>query len=108
MAKNKKQDKKDMKQVKGKKFSQRKETLMRVVVGIVTGIILVLWRYFIAALVIVNFVYSLFTAKRLKELAELSEIWNTQWYQFQKYMTFVTNARPFPFTPLAENISKYE
>ena len=91
-----------------RKFSQRKETLMRIIVLIVTGIILVLWRYFIVALFIVNFVYSLFTSKRLKELADLSEVWNTQFYQFQKYMTFVTNARPFPFTPLAKSISKYE
>ena len=91
-----------------RKFSQRKETLMRIIVLIVTGIILVLWRYFIVALFIVNFVYSLFTSKRLKELADLSEVWYTQFYQFQKYMTFVTNARPFPFTPLAKSISKYE
>lgn len=105
MAKMKKN--KEMKE-KPKKFSQRKETLMRIIVGIVTGVILVLWRYFIGALVIVNFVYSLFTAKRLKELATLSEIWNTQWYQFQRYMTFMTNTRPFPFTPLSKDISKYE
>lgn len=93
---------------KPRKFSQRKETLMRIIVGIVTGIILVIWRYLIGVFTIINFVYSLFTAKRLRELAELSEIWNTQWYLFQKYMTFVTNVRPFPFTPLAKSISKYE
>ena len=81
---------------------------MRIVVGIVSGIILVLWRYLIGAFAIINFVYSLFTAKRLKELAELSEIWNTQGYIFQKYMTFVTNARPFPFTKMAKNMSKFE
>ncbi|MBS3084210.1 DUF4389 domain-containing protein [Candidatus Pacearchaeota archaeon] len=91
-----------------KNFSQRKETLMRIVVCIVTGIILALWRYLIGVFIVINFVYSLFTAKRLKELAELSEIWNTQWYLFQKYMTFVTNVRPFPFTKLAKNMSKFE
>lgn len=105
MAKNKKQNNKE---IKPAKFSQRKETLMRIIVCVVTGIILVLWRYFVGALVIVNFVYSLFTAKRLKELATLSEIWNTQWYHFQRYMTFMTNVRPFPFTSLAKDISKYE
>lgn len=89
-------------------FSQRKETLMRIIVAIVSGIILGLWRYLICAFIIINFVYSIFTAKRLKEIAELSEIWNTQWYQFQRYMTFVNNKRPFPFTSLAKNISKYK
>ncbi|MEK6908447.1 MAG: DUF4389 domain-containing protein [Nanoarchaeota archaeon] len=99
----KKQNKKDL-----NKFSQRRETLMRIVVLIVSGIILVIWRYLIGVFIIINFVYSLFTGKRLKELAELSEIWNTQWYLFQRYMTFVANMRPFPFTKLAENISEYE
>ena len=90
------------------KISQRKETLMRIVVLIVSGIVLGVWRYLIFVFAIINFVYSLFTAKRLKELAELSEIWNTQWYIFQKYMIFVTNVRPFPFTKLAKNMSKFE
>src|SRR5688572_26655025 len=99
----KKQNNKDI-----KKFSQRKETLMRIIVCLVSGIILVVWRYLIALFIIINFVYSLFTAKRLKELANLSEIWNTQWYTFQKYMTFVTNVRPFPFTKLRKNMSKFE
>ena len=71
-------------------------------------IILVLWRYLIGAFIIINFFYSIFSGKRLRELAELSEIWNTQWYQFQRYMTFMTNLRPFPFTPLAKSMSKYE
>lgn len=105
MAKIKKQSKNEM---KPKKFSQRKESWMRIIVLIVTGIILVLWRYLIGAFVIINFVYSIFSGKRLRELAELSEIWNTQFYQFQRYMTFATNARPFPFTNIAKSISKYE
>ena len=91
-----------------KKFSQRAESWMRIIVLIVTGIILVLWRYLIGAFIIINFFYSIFSGKRLRELAELSEIWNTQWYQFQRYMTFMTNIRPFPFTPLAKSMSKYE
>ncbi|MBM3231803.1 DUF4389 domain-containing protein [Candidatus Pacearchaeota archaeon] len=103
----KKQKNKEMK-AKSVRFSQRKESWMRIIVLIVTGIILVLWRYLIGAFIIINFVYSIFSGKRLRELAELSEIWNTQWYLFQKYMTFVTNTRPFPFTSLAKNISKYE
>ncbi|MEK6894810.1 MAG: DUF4389 domain-containing protein [Nanoarchaeota archaeon] len=106
MAKMKKS--KDVKEMKTKKFSQRTESWMRIIVLIVTGIILVLWRYLIGVFIIINFVYSIFSGKRLRELAELSEIWNTQWYLFQKYMTFVTNVRPFPFTPLAKSMSKYE
>jgi hypothetical protein len=93
---------------KPKKFSQRKESWMRIIVLIVTGIILVAWRYLIVVFTLINFFYSIFSGKRLKELATLSEIWNTQWYHFNRYMIFMTNVRPFPFTPLAKDITKYE
>ena len=81
---------------------------MRIVVGIVSGIILAAWRYFVAAITVVNFFYALFTAKRMKQLAELSEVWNTQHYIFQRYMIFESNFRPFPFTKLQKSISKFE
>lgn len=93
---------------KNKKFSQKKETLMRIPVLIVSGIILGIWRWLIVAFGIVNFFYSLVQNKRHKEIAELSEIWNTQWYKFQKYMIFMSNTRPFPFTSLAKEMSKFE
>jgi len=91
-----------------KNFSQRKETLMRIIVLIVSGIILGVWRYLIFVFVLINFFYSLFTAKRLKELAVMSETWNTQWYLFQKYIIFLSNTRPFPFTSLAKEMSRFD
>lgn len=86
---------------------ERKETLMRIFVGIVTGIILGVWRYLIIAFFAVNFVYTLFAGKRLKELADLSEIWNTQFYIFQRYLIFESNKRPFPFSKLEKSMSKF-
>ena len=89
-------------------MSERTEAWMRIVVGIVSGIILAVWRWFIVVLAIVNWFYTIFAGKRLKELADLSEVWNTQWYIFQRYMIFVTNRRPFPFTSLEKSMSKFE
>ncbi len=89
-------------------MEERLETLMRIVVLIISGIVLAVWRYFIFVLVFVNFFYTLFAGKRLKQLAELSEIWNTQFYTFQRYMVFLTNKRPFPFKSLERSISKFE
>ncbi len=66
------------------------------------------WRYFIYVLVLVNLIYTLFAGKRLKDLAELGEIWNTQWYIFQRYIIFISNRRPFPFGKLEKTMSKYE
>ena len=86
---------------------ERKEALMRIFVGIVTGIILGVWRALIFVFVIMNWIYVLFADKRLKEFAVLSEIWNTQMYTYIRYMVFLTNQRPFPFNKLERSISKY-
>jgi len=90
-----------------KKVSERKELLWRILVAIVTGIILGVWKAFIQILFIVNFVIVLFTGKRNKEIADLCEIWNSETYRFIRYLTFVTNERPFPFTSL-KTLGKFE
>ena len=87
---------------------ERKEAWMRILVLIVSGIVLGVWRYFIVVLGIINFFYTLFQAKRMKNLAEMSEIWNTQWYVFQRYMIFQSNKRPFPFKNIEKSMSKFE
>ena len=89
-------------------MNNREEILMRVVVAIVSGIILGVWRYFVFVICVVNWIYTLFTNRKIKEIAELSEIWNTQVYTFLRYMTLVSNKRPFPFNRLTKNLSKFE
>jgi len=89
-------------------MGERLEVLMRIVVMIVTGIILAVWGFLIRLFILINFIWTLIVGERIKELATLSEIWNTQVYMFIRYMIFVTNKRPFPFTPLAKNISKFK
>lgn len=87
---------------------ERSEAFMRIFVAFVTGIILGVWKALIVVFFVVNWVYILFAGKRLKELAMLSEMWNTQMYIFIRYLIFVTNKRPFPFNKLEKNISKFE
>ncbi|MBU2576617.1 MAG: DUF4389 domain-containing protein [Nanoarchaeota archaeon] len=89
------------------KVSERKELLWRILVFIVSGIILGVWRAFIQILFVVNFVIVLFTGKRNKEIANLCEIWNSEAYRFMRYLTFETNERPFPFTNL-KTLGKFE
>ena len=91
-----------------KKTNERKEAWMRIIVLIVSGIVLGAWQYLIMVFAIINFVYAIFAKKRIKELAEMSETWNTQHYTFQRYMIFESNFRPFPFTKLQKSISKFE
>ena len=88
-------------------MSERKEALMRIVVGIVTGFILGIWKMAVQIVAILNLFIALFTRQRNKDLAEFCEIWNTQMYDFLRYMTFVSNKRPFPFNSLEKNLSKF-
>jgi len=88
-------------------MSERSEIFMRIVVAIVTGIILSVWKWLIMVFFVINWIYVLFAGKRLQQLAELSEVWNSQWYVFQRYLIFVSNKRPFPFEKLEKSMSKF-
>ena len=90
-----------------KKINERKELLFRIIVGIVSFIILSLWKILIQILAIVNWIVTLFSGKRNKEMADLCEYWNTEVYKFMRYMTLVTNDRPFPFSDV-EKMSKFK
>ena len=90
------------------KMAERGEILMRVVVGIVSGIILGVWKAVVQIVAIINFFYSLIKGRRHKGMAMFCEIWNTQFYQFIKYMILLSNRRPFPFTQLERNMSTFE
>lgn len=84
------------------------EVWMRIPVGIVSGVIICVWAYLIGLFFIINFFYGIFTGKKINDLAEMTETWNTQKYNFVKYMGFVTDNRPFPFARLEKNMSKVE
>jgi len=102
----KKQKKSVAKEVK--ENSERIEALIRIVVFIVSGTILLVWRLFIYILIILNLIYTVIFGKRLRDLADIAEVWNTQWYVFQRYIIFLNNTRPFPFGKLQRKISRYE
>jgi len=89
-------------------MSERVEALLRIVVAVVSGIILTLWRALIKIIVLVHWIVVVITGKRNTDLAEFCEIWNTQTYIFLRYITFVSNERPFPFEGLSKNISKFK
>lgn len=89
-------------------MGERLEALMRILVLIVSGIILGLWKILIQVLGIVHWIVVIVAGKRNRDLAEFSEVWNSQIYIFLRYMTFVSNKRPFPFDGLTKRMSKFE
>jgi len=90
-----------------KKMSERKEAWFRIIVLVVSGIILGIWKALIVILGIINWLITVFSGKRSRELANFCEYWNTEVYKFVRYLSFVSNTRPFPFTEM-ERISKFE
>ena len=88
-------------------MSERKEAWFRIIVLILSGIILTIWKVLIIILAIINWLVVVFSGKRNKGMANFCEYWNTESYKFARYLTFVNNARPFPFSDL-ERISKFE
>ena len=81
-------------------MSERTEALMRIVVGVISGIIIGVWKILVNIIIIIHWFYVLFAGKRSKALAEFCNSWATQVYRLIRYMTFATNSRPFPFSEL--------
>lgn len=90
-----------------KKMSERKEGWFRIIVAVISGVILSVWSNLIWILFILNWLITIFSGKRSKGIAEFCEYWNTEMYKFMRYMTFVSNKRPFPFSSL-EKMSKFQ
>jgi len=88
------------------KKSERKEAWFRIIVAIISGIVLGLWKGLVQIIAIINWFIVVFSGKRNKELALFCEYFNTEAYKFIRYLTFVSNKKPFPFTNL-ERMSKF-
>jgi len=90
-----------------KKLNERKEAWLRIIVAIVSGFILGIWKAMIVFLAIIHWVMVIFSGKRDKGIADFSEYWNTETYKYIRYLTFVSNKRPFPFSSI-ERMSKFD
>ena len=63
-------------------------------------VLFILWgisRIVVGAVVILQFLFVLFTAKTNEQLTELGQALATYSYQLVRYLTFNTEVRPFPF-----------
>jgi len=89
------------------KGNERRELWWRLLVAIVGGIVLGVWKVLVFLIVLVNVVIVLFKDKRNSDLAEFCEYWNSEAYRFARYLTFETNVKPFPFNEL-KKLGKFE
>ena len=81
---------------------EKREAWFRILVCIVSGIILNVWKMLVVVLAVVNWFIVVFSGKRDKGLANFCEYWNSEIYRFVRYMTFETNERPFPFSEMVK------
>tara|TARA_B100001971_G_C17780987_1_gene329738 strand:- start:118 stop:387 length:270 start_codon:yes stop_codon:yes gene_type:complete len=88
-------------------MSERGEAIIRIFIAIISGLILSLWKILIQILVVIHWFYTIITGTRSSDLANFTEIWNTQVYVYLRYTTFVSNERPFPFNSLTKNLSSF-
>ena len=88
--------------------NSRKETWMRIIVLIVSGIVLGLWKVVVSFITVLHWLVVLFTNKRSQVIASFANQWIAAWYQFVLYLAFVTNKRPFPFGHLKKPMDKFE
>jgi len=78
----------------------KKELWMRIPVFILSGFILYVWGFFVLIFSLVQLVVLLTEGKKEKEFSHISSMFSNQIYIFFKYLTFLSNERPFPFRKL--------
>jgi hypothetical protein len=88
--------------------AERKEAMMRIFVAIVSGIIIQLWGLAVQFTTLLNWLNALINGRRNKWMANFCEIWNTQKYDYVRYITGHTNKRPFPFKDISKSMSEFE
>lgn len=86
--------------------NEKEELLWRIIIAIVGGFILSVWKVLIIFLSLFNWVYILFKDKKNKNISEFCEYWNSTVYIFTRYVTVVSDQRPFPFNDLRKIKSK--
>ena len=88
-------------------MSERKEAWIRIIVLIISGIILKFWGIAVAISAILNWLVVIFSGRKNKSLTDFCNPWNNETYKYIRYLTFVSNTRPFPFSK-SETIGKID
>ncbi len=87
---------------------EKREVWMRIPIFIVSGFILYVWGIFVTIFALVQFIIILTESKKNNELLKMCNVYLVQLYIFVKYVTFLSDKRPFPFGDLEKEIEKDE
>jgi hypothetical protein len=73
---------------------------MRIPVFIVSATILKVWGFFILMFALVQFILIILKKKKEKEFLSMSTMFSEQVYCFMRYITFISEEKPFPFSKI--------
>lgn len=83
-------------------MKNKKSVWMRIPIFIVSGIILHVWGCFVLIFSLVQLVLLLVGEKKEKEFSNFSSLFSNQIYIFFKYITFLSEKKPFPWGKLGK------
>ena len=91
-----------------KKKGEKSEAFVRIAVLLISGVVLKIWSFLAFALMFINWIIALIQGYRNKQIAEFCEYWNTSLYEYFRYLSGLTNKRPFPFGAYLRQMGKFE
>jgi Domain of unknown function (DUF4389) len=92
--------------ISDKRKTEKRETLLRIPIAIISGAILEVWGFFIFCFAIAQFALMLAEGKKNKEILKMCKVYLMQLYCFVKYITFISDDRPFPFGDLKKSVEE--
>ncbi|VVB83512.1 Uncharacterised protein [uncultured archaeon] len=78
-------------------MKRKKSVWMRIPIFIVSGAILHIWGFFACIFALVQMILMLAGKKKEKELLRINAMFSSQIYIFFKYISFLSEKKPFPF-----------
>ncbi|MCX6746703.1 MAG: DUF4389 domain-containing protein [Candidatus Pacearchaeota archaeon] len=81
-------------------MGNKKEIWMRIPIFIVSGVILKVWGFFILIFALVQFILIFLEKKKEEEFSRMFNLFGEQLYCFIRYITFISEEKPFPFSGL--------
>jgi Domain of unknown function (DUF4389) len=87
-------------------MESKRNIWMRIPVFIISGAILYVWGFFVLIFSLVQLIFILTEKKKEKEFLKISSIFSSQIYCFFRYISFISEEKPFPFGEIKKGKKK--
>jgi hypothetical protein len=87
-------------------MKSKRNIWMRIPVFIVSGMIVYVWGFFVLIFSLVQLILILTERKKEKEILNISSMFSNQIYCFFKYISFISEEKPFPFEKIKKGKKK--